>query len=124
MSIEELCQGSVLVRQDQTHVIGASGGDEVTVADGDSFDCCFQEMSGDESQLYDARGERSLFTAMFSEDPGFTVDSRAKLTVRNNRTLTTPLLLKVVGTEYEDRPDGDLALWIVHLEDVTQRFEV
>ena len=124
MSVEEMCQGSTIVRQDQTHTVGASGGDAAVPTDGDSFDCNFQEMSGDESQLFDARGERSLFTAFFAEDPGFTVDSRAKLTVRSNVTLATPLLLKVIGTEFESDPEGELKMWIVYLEDVTQRFEV
>lgn len=123
MSVEEMCTGSTLVRQTQTHTLGASGGDVSVFTDGDSYECHVQEMSSDEAVRYDSRGERSLYTAYFAEDPGFTVDDRAKLSRMHNVDISPVKLMRVLGQRFQGNPDGDLALWIVSLEEVTNRYE-
>lgn len=123
MSIPSLCTGSVVVKQTMTHSVGASGGDVAVPVDGDPITCRFTEMSADEAVRYDARGERSLFTAYFPSDPGFTVDDRLKVTTWANVELTTPKLCRVLGQRFKANPRGNLALWVVNCEEVTQRFE-
>lgn len=123
MSVTSLCTGSTVIKQTMTHSIGASGGDVATPTDGEPMDCRFEEMSADEAIRYDARGERSLFAAYFAADPSFAVDDRLKLTVWANVTLGTPKLCRVLGQKMQANPRGNLVLWIVHCEEVTQRFE-
>lgn len=123
MSILSLCVGSVVVKQSPTRTLGPSGGDDVAFTDGPALDCRFEEMSADEAVRYDARGERSLFTAYFAADPAFTVDNRLKLTEWAGEAVSPPKLCRVLGQKTQASPRGSLKLWIVACEEVTQRFE-
>ena len=124
MSIESMTTGSTVVRQTQSHTIGASGGDVTVFIDGDSLDCRCQESSSSESEAFDARGEKSGFRFYFAADPGFTVDDRIKLTKWDEVAVSPAKLMRVTGAKRQGRPSGGLGLWIVTAEEETQRFEV
>lgn len=124
MSIRSLCSDSVVYKQTPSRTIGPSGGDDVVFSDGAALSCRFEEMSADEAVRYDARGERSLFTAYFAFDPAFTVDNRLKLTEWAGETISPPKFCRVLGQKKKASPGGRLSLWVVDCEEVTQRYEV
>lgn len=119
-----MCSGSSVDRMQRTHAVGALGGDQDSFASTGALECNAQTMTADQARQFDANGERRLWSLFFSSDPDLTPDQWVRLTRQQNQTLATPKILRVLASEFEGNPDGDLALWIVHCDEITTRFDV
>lgn len=123
MSLDQMCSGSSVDRLQKSHAIGPLGGDQQTFTSTGALECNAQTMAADQARQYDAKGERRLWSLFFSSDPSLTPDQWVRLTRQQNRDLTTPKILRVLAGEFEGNPEGDLALWIVHCDEITTRFD-
>lgn len=128
MSIESLCQGDVVIKQEQTASTDSIMGVDETYADGDEYDCNIQaEEYGDPDgaltyKQYASRGQKTYFKVYFSQDVELLPSHRLKWTVKGNATLTTPKLLRVIDYYDEGRP-GETMLWIADCDLVDTRLD-
>lgn len=118
-----MASGGSVIPQSQTVNTGASWGAVPSYSNGTALTCNVQEMSVKEALQYGAQGQARWYNVFFASDPSLEVGKRLKVTKMNNATLATPRFLKVMATEFEGNPGGDLQLWIAVCEEVTTRME-
>lgn len=111
MSIEDLCQGDVVVKQTASHTLNSSLDDVRTWSDVATLDCLAQTPSSSESEKYSASGFVFSEKLFFSADPVLTKNNRLKWTTKANVALTVAIYLRVLGCYAQGIP-GEDQLWI------------
>jgi hypothetical protein len=123
MSVEALCTGDKVVKQEAAITKGGMGGQARSFSDvGAAIDCLVQDVGRGQSVMFEARGQRHSHEVFFSSDVQLTTNNRLKQTVSGNRALSVPVYLRVLAYYSEGRP-GENYLWIAACEQETTRPE-
>lgn len=120
MSIMNLCQGDLVVKQTLTTTVGASGGVQRSYTDGKKYDCLIQIPSAREVHDYNLRGQKLDYWVFFPRNIELDESNQLKWTVEAGQILAEPQYLRVLTYSKEGRPNGDM-LWIAACEYVTSR---
>ncbi len=81
MSIMNLCQGDLVIKQTLTTTVGASGGVQRSYTDGKKYDCLIQIPSANEVHDYSLRGQRLDYWVFFPRNLELDESSQLKWTV-------------------------------------------